>query len=218
MARNQALIEEFIAGNRRWVAETLARDPEFFTRLSGGQQPSCLWIGCSDSRVPVTQILNVGPGDVFVHRNVGNIVSPVDLNCLCTIEFAVNVLKVQDVVVCGHYGCGAVKAAVEDQRHGFTDVWLQGIRTVYDAQREKLESLDGGRRHDRMCEINVLAQVGNVCKTPILRDAWESGNRVAVHGLIYDLRDGLLRDLDVHVAGDEDLTALMERISGAGTE
>lgn len=210
---DDGLIAKLMSGNRRWADETKQRDPEFFARLSGGQAPICLLIGCSDSRVPVSQVLGLGPGDVFVHRNIGNVVPQTDLNCLSVIQFAIEVLQIQHIVVCGHYGCAAVAAAVEDQRHGFVDNWLNGIRAVLEPVQEKINAMaDDRERHDSACEINVLGQVYNVCRTSPVRDAWERGLEVAVHGLIYSIRDGLLRDLHVHVTGPSEVTTLTERL------
>ncbi|MDH3639167.1 MAG: carbonic anhydrase [Gammaproteobacteria bacterium] len=205
------LIEKLIAGNRSWANEIKARDPEYFTRLSREQRPMCLWIGCSDSRVPVSQALGLAPGDVFVHRNVGNIVSHTDLNCLTAIQFAVEFLRVEDIVICGHYGCGAVTAVIEDQRLGLGDYWLHGIRAIYDGLQEKLKTLGDDQGHEYVCEMNVLAQFYNICRTPIVRDAWDRGQRVSVHGLIYSISDGLLRDLGLHVSAADQVAAIMQR-------
>ncbi|MDH3282235.1 MAG: carbonic anhydrase [Gammaproteobacteria bacterium] len=211
--KDRALVERLIAGNRRWANEIKKGDPEFFERLSGEQKPMCLLIGCSDSRVPVDQVLGLAPGDAFVHRNVGNVVSHADLNCLSVIQFAVGVLRIEDVIICGHFGCGAVAAAIEDQRHGLIDNWLNGIRTVCDRVQEKLKTMANDQeRHDYVCEMNVLAQAYNVCRTSTVRDAWDRGQRVSVHGLIYSIRDGLLRDLHLHVSAADQVAEIVERL------
>jgi carbonic anhydrase len=177
------------------------QDPDFFIRLSANQEPRYLWIGCADSRVPANQIVSLQAGDMFVHRNVANLVIHTDLNCLSSIQFAVDVLKVSDIIVCGHYGCGGVLAALRDEKLGLIDNWLrhvQDIRWKHQAQIEALAS--EAERHDRLCELNVIEQVVNVSQTTVVRDAWARGQALAVHGWVYDLRDGLLRDLGLCVS------------------
>ena len=182
--------------NRAWAAEMTARDPEFFARLARQQTPRYLWIGCSDSRVPANQIVGLLPGEMFVHRNVANLVSHTDFNCLATIQFAVEVLRVGHVIVCGHYGCGGVLAALHDRRMGLIDNWLRRIQDVHARHRGEIEALpDESRRHDRLCELNVLAQMENVARTTIVQDAWTRGDDLAIHAWIYDIRDGLLKEL-----------------------
>jgi carbonic anhydrase len=176
------------------------QDPEFFTRLSSQQAPEYLWIGCADSRVPANEIVGLAPGELLVHRNVANVVVHADLNCLSVMQFAVDVLKVEHIIVCGHYGCGGVGAALRDDRLGLVDNWLrhvQDVRWKYLAQLDALP--DEQHRHDRLCELNVVEQVVNVSQTTVVRDAWSRGQSLSVHGWIYDLHDGLLRDLGVSV-------------------
>jgi carbonic anhydrase len=185
-----------------------ARDPKFFERLLAAQKPELLWIGCSDSRLPPDQVVGRLPGEIFVHRNVGNVVVHTDLNCLSVLQYGIEVLKVQHVIVCGHYGCGGVRAATTPQPLGLIDNWLRHIRDVYMANRAELDRIpDPAARQDRMCELNVAAQVANVCHTTIVQDAWRRGQPLAVHGWIYDLRDGLLRDLDLVVESPDQVPA-----------
>jgi len=185
--------------NRAWAAGRLREDPHFFDRLADQQSPKYMWIGCSDSRVPANQITGLDPGEVFVHRNVANVVVQTDLNLLSVLQFAVEVLKVEHVIVCGHYGCGGVKAALENQRFGLIDNWLRQIQIVRDEAREELAELEGEGRFDRMCELNVLAQARNVSKTTVIQDAWQRHQQVDVHSWIYGLGDGLLRNLDAPI-------------------
>jgi carbonic anhydrase len=179
----------------------VADDPEFFTALADRQTPEYLWIGCSDSRVPANQIVGLPPGDVFVHRNVANVVVHTDLNCLSVLQYAVDVLAVRHVIVCGHYGCGGVQAALERARHGLIDNWLRHVVDVEARHAAEIASLPEDRRLDRMCELNVIEQVSNVCQTTIVEDAWERGQELTIHGVVYDLRDGLLQDLGVSRSG-----------------
>ena len=188
---------ELFERNQAWAKATAARDPDFFATLAEQQSPAYLWIGCSDSRVPANQILDLRPGDVFVHRNVANVVVHTDLNCLSVLQYAVEVLRVRDVIVCGHYGCGGVAAAVEGTRHGLIDNWLRHVADVAESHAAELAALGNEERLARLCELNVVEQVANVCGTTIVQDAWARGEDLTVHGLVYDLEDGLLRDLDV---------------------
>ena len=190
-------LDELFARNRRWAEAAVARDPSFFTSLVGRQTPEYLWIGCSDSRVPANEIVDLPPGDVFVHRNVANLVVHSDLNLLSVLQYAVDVLHVRHVIVCGHYGCGGVSAAHANARHGLVDNWLRHLRDVEDKYTEELSALPEERLLDRLCELNVAEQVSNVCETTIVEDAWNRGQKLGVHGLVYDLRDGLLEDLGV---------------------
>jgi carbonic anhydrase len=194
-------ISELFENNRRWAAAVTADDPDFFTGLADRQAPEYLWIGCSDSRVPANQIIGLPPGDVFVHRNVANVVVHTDLNCLSVLQYAVEVLAVRHVIVCGHYGCGGVNAALERQRHGLIDNWLRHVADVEEKHAAEIASLPQERQLDRMCELNVIEQVANVCATTIVEEAWERDQDLTVHGLVYDLHDGLLRDLGVSRAG-----------------
>jgi len=186
--------------NRTWSARMREKDPEFFQRLARAQSPELLWIGCSDSRLPPDQVVGRLPGEIFVHRNVGNVVVHTDLNCMSVLQYGIEVLRVKHVIVCGHYGCGGVHAAMRSEPLGLIDNWLRHIRDVYMAHHRELEPIgDSAERRDRFCELNVAAQVANVCHTTIVQDAWRRGQPLAVHGWIYDLADGLLRDLDLVV-------------------
>ncbi len=192
------MLADLFERNRRWAARQHARDPDFFARLARQQSPKLLWIGCSDSRVPANQVVDLDPGEVFVHRNVANVVVHSDLNCLSVLQFAVEVLRVEHVIVCGHYGCGGVRAALADRQHGLIDNWLRHIKDVWHAHQAELAAIDDAdRRERRLCELNVVRQVANISHTPILQNAWAQGHNVGVHGWIYDVADGLLRDLGV---------------------
>ena len=204
-------LRNLFENNRAWAAEMVRQDPEFFRRLSAQQTPQYLWIGCSDSRVPANQIVGMLPGEMFVHRNVANLVVHTDLNCLSAIQFAVEVLRVGHIVVCGHYGCGGVLAALRDEKLGLIDNWLRHVQDVRSRHREQLDALvDEQRRHDRLCELNVIEQVVSVSQTSIVREAWAQGRALAVHGWIYDIHDGLLRDLEVCVTAEAELQACFE--------
>lgn len=181
--------------NLAWAQAITEKDPEYFQTLSTQQSPEYLWIGCSDSRVPANQIINLSPGQVFVHRNIANVVVHSDLNCLSVIHFAVEVLKVKHIIVCGHYGCGGVMAAMDEKEHGLIDNWLRHIRDVDRFNAKKLEGLDKHERLDALCELNVQEQVTNVCNTPIVQKAWNEGQSLHVHGWIYNIENGLLKDL-----------------------
>jgi carbonic anhydrase len=198
--------------NKAWADRIRKQDPEFFPNLAHQQSPTYLWIGCSDSRVPANQIVGLAPGELFVHRNLANLVVHTDLNCLSVMQFAVDILKVRHVIVCGHYGCSGVQAALRRDRLGLSDNWLRHLQDV----REKHPEGTGGevQASDRLCELNVIEQVANVCHTTIARDAWERGQELTVHGWIYGLQDGLLRDLKVTVADfQETLPAYRAAIS-----
>ena len=188
-------LSSLFAQNRHWAESITQEDPEFFQKLSLQQQPQYLWIGCSDSRVPANEIIGLLPGEVFVHRNIANVVVHTDLNCLSVIQYAVDVLKVKHIMVVGHYGCGGVKAAYRCQRVGLADNWLRHVQDVRGKHDKCLCNLpDEGQRMDRLCELNIIEQVSNVCQTTIVRDAWERGQELTVHGWIYSLKDGLLCD------------------------
>ena len=191
--------------NRAWSSRMQEINPEYFLKLSRLQTPQYLWIGCSDSRVPANEIVGLLPGELFVHRNVANVVVHTDLNCLSVIQFAIDVLKVRHVMVVGHYGCGGVKAALNRDRAGLVDIWLRHVRDVHDKHLTLVDALPAEKRHDRLCELNVLEQVANVCQTFVVQDAWERGQPVTVHGWIYGLKDGLMRDLGFTVHRREDL-------------
>jgi carbonic anhydrase len=196
-------LDHLLANNRAWAADMTRQDPEFFRRLAHQQTPQYLWIGCSDSRVPANQIVGLLPGEMFVHRNVANVVVHTDLNCLSAIQFAVEVLRVGHIIVCGHYGCGGVLAALRDGSFGLIDNWLRHVQDVRWKHSAQLDALDSeAHRHHRLCELNVMEQVLNVSRTTIVRDAWRGGQPVAVHGWIYDIQDGLLRDLDVCITAE----------------
>ncbi len=199
-------IEACFAANKRWAEEAILKDPQYFKRLENLQEPDMLWIGCSDSRLPPNEIIGKAPGEVFVHRNVANLVEHTDVNCLSVLQYAVDVLKVKHVVVVGHYGCGGVRAAMQAKPLGLIDNWLRHIRDVHLWNRDELASIpDFNARVDRLAELNVEAQVANVCHTTILQDAWRRGQKVAVHGWIYALADGFLRDLGMNVESAEQI-------------
>ncbi len=191
--------------NRAWSSRMQEIDPGYFLKLSRLQTPQYLWIGCSDSRVPANEIVGLLPGELFVHRNVANVVVHTDLNCLSVIQFAVDVLKVRHVMVVGHYGCGGVKAALNRDRAGLVDIWLRHVRDVHDKHLALVDTLPPEQQHDRLCELNVLEQVTNVCQTFVIQDAWQRGQPLTVHGWIYGLSDGLMRDLGFTVHRHEDL-------------
>ncbi|MEP6603041.1 MAG: carbonate dehydratase [Spartobacteria bacterium] len=187
--------------NKIWAEGIRQQDPEFFPRLSQQQSPIYLWIGCSDSRVPANQIVGVPPGELFVHRNIANLVVHTDLNCLSVMQFAVDILKVRHIIVCGHYGCSGVNAALRRDRLGLSDNWLRHVQDVREKHENCLANAGNeSAASDRLCELNIIEQVANVCHTSIARDAWERGQELAVHGWIYGLQDGLLRDLNVTVS------------------
>ena len=192
-------LEHLFENNRRWVAQITEKDPEFFQRLSRQQKPQYLWIGCADSRVPANEIVGLLPGELFVHRNVSNVVSLDDPNCLSVIQFAVDVLRVRHIIVCGHYGCGGVEAALEGRKLGLAEQWLKHVGIVRDKHAKELAQIDKDKRLDRLCELNVIAQLRNVGRTSILRDAWERGQNVSIHGWIYAITNGLLQDLGVSI-------------------
>ena len=201
--RNENLFHLFDF-NRAWSGRMQEIDPEFFAKLSHLQSPEYLWIGCSDSRVPANQIVGLLPGEVFVHRNVANVVVHTDLNCLSVVQFAVDVLKVKHIMVVGHYGCGGVRAALNGDRVGLVDIWLRHVRDVHDKHLATVDALPADKRHDRLCELNVIEQVANVCQTFVVQDAWQRGQPITVHGWIYGLKDGLMRDLGFTVRRPED--------------
>jgi carbonic anhydrase len=196
------MLDDLKANNRAWASRMLARDPDFFKRLEQQQGPQYLWIGCSDSRVPANEIVDLAPGELFVHRNVANLAPPQDANYLSVLQFAVDVLKVRHVIVVGHYGCGGITAAVDGQRRGLIDHWLHPIREVAEENRAELEAIaDIHKRYDRLCELNVMRQVKNVASDVFVQDAWARGQALSVHGWVYSLSSGLVNDLDVTVDG-----------------
>jgi carbonic anhydrase len=191
-------VTDLFDNNRRWASRMVAEDSGFFTRLSARQAPEYLWIGCADSRVPANEIVGLLPGEMFVHRNVANVVVHTDLNCLSVLQYAVDVLHVQQVIVCGHYGCGGLRAAIDQKRHGLIDNWLRHVQDVMEKHAGILEAIpDPAGRADRLCELNIIEQVRNVCQTTIVQDAWQRGQELSVHGWVYGLGDGRLQDLEV---------------------
>ncbi len=210
-------VQTLLANNQAWAASMVARDPAFFQKLAQQQAPDYLWIGCSDSRVPATQLVGLLPGDMFVHRNVANVVVHTDLNCLSVLQYAVDVLRVKHIIVCGHYGCGGVQAALQNTKLGLIDDWLrhvENVRSKHDAVLTAIHDETG--RLNRLCELNVVEQVMNVSQTTIVQNAWERGQALAVHGWIYRLQDGLLHDLRVMVtAPDEVSTQYAHAISSS---
>jgi carbonic anhydrase len=191
-------LKYLLENNRAWAAKVTESDPDFFQSLSHQQTPQHLWIGCSDSRVPETQLVGLSPGGMFVHRNVANVVVHTDLNCLSVIQYAVEALQVKHIIVCGHYGCGGVKAALENGNLGLIDNWLRHVQDVIQKHRRALDEIsEEGKRADRLCELNVIEQVSNVCQTTIVQQAWARGQDLTVHGWIYSLEDGLLNDLNI---------------------
>jgi len=198
------MLDDLKANNRAWAARMVSRDPDFFKRLERQQGPQYLWIGCSDSRVPANEIVDLAPGELFVHRNVANLAPPQDANYLSVLQFAVDVIKVKHVIVVGHYGCGGIAAAVDGKRLGLVDHWLHPIREVADCHRAELEAIgDLNKRNDRLCELNVMRQVKNVASDVFVQDAWARGQSLQVHGWVYSLATGLVNDLDVTVKGPQ---------------
>jgi carbonic anhydrase len=206
-------LRHLIENNRAWSEGLRASDPEFFEKLSRQQAPEYFWIGCSDSRVPANQLLGLQPGEIFVHRNVANVVVHADLNCLAATQFAVDVLRVKHIIVCGHYGCGGVRASLLGTRVGLADNWLRHVQDVRNRHETVLVALpDDDARADRLCELNVLEQVVNICQTTIVQDAWARGQALNVHGWVYRLADGLLHDLGLCVVGPDDLAGAYEQV------
>jgi carbonic anhydrase len=205
--------KELFARNIAWSERIRQETPDFFLQLARQQSPAYLWIGCADSRVPANEIVGLLPGELFVHRNIANVVVHTDLNCLSVMQFAVDVLKVRHIIVCGHYGCSGVKAALTRDRIGLADNWLQHVQDVRQKHETKLACVagEGPARCDRLCELNVVEQVANVCRTTIVRDAWARGQELRVHGWIYAIRDGLLRDLRCSAGSAEEAAAACPR-------
>lgn len=204
-------LDNLLKRNRAWATRIRQADPQFFNRLAHQQSPHYLWIGCSDSRVPSTQLVDLAPGEMFVHRNVANVVAHTDLNCLSVMQYAVEVLKVEHVIVCGHYGCGGVQAAVAKSKFGLIDNWLRHVQDVIEKHESVLDGIVGEAERVRLaCELNVIEQVVNVCQTTMVRDAWGRGQELTVDGLIYGLEDGLLRELGICVSNQEEMAASYE--------
>lgn len=207
--------ESLLEGNKEFVANALAEDPAYFDKLAAGQTPPVLWIGCSDSRVPANQITHTQPGDIFVHRNIANVVVHTDMNMLSVLDYAVNILKVKHVIVCGHYGCGGVKAALENKQYGIIDNWLCNIKDIYRLHQDELNGLpDESQRMDRMVELNVIESVFNVCKTSIVQNKWASGAQLGIHGWAYSLQTGLITDLKVSLFKSDQLSEVFKITDG----
>lgn len=203
------VLSSLFENNRNWAQKVHAEDPDFFKRLSNQQSPEYLWIGCSDSRVPANEIIGLPPGEVFVHRNIANQVLHTDANCLSVIQYAVEVLKVKHIIVCGHYGCGGVAGAMEAALSDPINEWLSHVRDIYDKYASVLDGIeDKQTRTEKLCELNVIEQVANVCETPFVKEAWARGQELAVHGWIYALKDGLLRDLHICVRTADELPSI----------
>lgn len=210
-----SVLKNLLEQNRAWAANVTEQDPQFFAKLAAQQSPQYLWIGCADSRVPANQIIGLQPGEVFVHRNVANVVVHSDLNCLSVIQYAVEVLKVRHIIVCGHYGCGGVRAAMQTREFGLIDNWLRHLKDIYSRNRDILEELeDEEARFNLFCELNVLHQVYNVCYTTIVQGAWRRGQSLSVHGWIYGLNDGIIKDLHVEISSAEQVDSLYRMIAG----
>lgn len=202
-------IDDLLENNRRWSQQVTANDPRFFTDLADQQNPKYLWIGCSDSRVEANTIVGLMPGELFVHRNVANLVIHTDMNCLSVIQFAVEVLQVEHIIVCGHFGCGGVQAALETNRHGLIDNWLRHIQDTANLHSQVLDAIDDpDKKLDKLCQLNVAEQVLNVGETTMVLDAWNRGQELTVHGWIYGLKDGLIRDLDISISDEAGLYSL----------
>ncbi|MDP8217838.1 MAG: carbonate dehydratase [Candidatus Theseobacter exili] len=201
------VLKDLFDENRKWAEKIKKSDPDFFTKLSKQQNPEYLWIGCSDSRVPATEIVNKMPGEFFVHRNIANVVVHTDLNCLSVIQYAVEVLRIKHIIVCGHYGCGGIKAAMDNREHGLIDNWLRNIKDVYRLHQDRIDALEKeDEKHDLLCELNVVEQVYNICHTTIVQNAWKSGQNLTVHGWIYSIEDGILKDLNVCISNRDEIS------------
>jgi len=212
MGKFDRALQQLVANNREWAARMIATDSDFFTKLVSQQSPEFLWIGCSDSRVPANEIVGLQPGELFVHRNVANVVVHTDLNSLSVLQFAIDVLGIKHVIVCGHYGCSGVHTAMERRRVGLADNWLRHVQDVHNKHAHLMsESLPSKVRGDRLCELNVIEQVVNVCQTTIVQDAWDRGQELTVHSWVYSLEDGLLRDLGLAVGDLESLPTQLEK-------
>jgi carbonic anhydrase len=207
-----ASITELFTNNRNWAQEMVRREPSFFRRLMAQQSPSYLWIGCSDSRVPANEIVGLAPGELFVHRNVANLVVHTDLNCLSVLQYAVDVLRVEHVIVTGHYGCGGIRAALSGERNGLIDNWLRHVQDVAHAYSKELGTLSGEKRVDRLCEVNVAEQAVNVARSTVIREAWSRGQRVTIHGWVYSLADGIIRDQNVSISSEYELEQVAGRL------
>lgn len=207
----EAFYTKLIENNKEWVNRNLAKDPEFFSRLADGQEPPLLWIGCSDSRVPANEIIGAAPGEVFVHRNIANMVIHTDISMLSVLDYAVNVLKVKHVIVCGHYGCGGVKAAMGNSQIGLIDNWIRHIKDVYRFHYQELDKIENEKeRFNRFVELNVSEQVLDLAKTSIIQTAWKKDQQIHIHGWVYDIRDGLINDLEVTLKDNKSLNQVYQ--------
>lgn len=201
------VLKHLLNKNKNWAEKIKKSDPDFFSNLSKQQKPEYLWIGCSDSRVPANQIVDLLPGEIFVHRNIANLVIHTDLNCLSVIQFAVEVLKVKHIIVCGHYNCGGVQAAIDAKEHGLIDNWLRNIKDIYHTHQSEINALQNeNEKINFLCERNVTQQVRNLCHTTIVQKAWKAGQQLSVHGWIYSIENGILKDLDVCVTGLDEIS------------
>jgi carbonic anhydrase len=201
------VLKNLFEKNKNWAAKVKESTPDFFLNLSKQQKPEYLWIGCSDSRVPANEIVDMLPGEIFVHRNIANLVIHTDLNCLSVIQYAVEVLQVKHIIVCGHYGCGGIQAAMENKEHGLIDNWLRNIKDIYRIPEARIDALrDEKEKIDLLCELNVVEQVANICHTTIVQKAWKSGQELTVHGWIYSIEDGILQDLNVTVTNLDEIS------------
>ncbi len=207
----EAFYKKLLDNNKEWVAKSLEKDPEFFSRLANGQQPPILWIGCSDSRVPANEIIGAQPGEVFVHRNIANMVLHTDMSMLSVLDYAVNVLKVKHVIVCGHYGCGGVQAAMTNKHFGLIDNWIRHIKDVYRFHQDELNAIDDEKaKFDRFVELNVFEQVYDLAKTSIMQAAWDREQEVHIHGWVYDVKDGLINDLKITLKNNDSLSEVYQ--------
>jgi carbonic anhydrase len=207
----ETFYKQLLDNNKKWVESKLNQDPDFFKKLASGQKPPVLWIGCADSRVPANEIIGAQPGEVFVHRNIANMVVHSDMNMLSVLDYAVNVLQVKHVIVCGHYGCGGVQTAMTNKHVGLIDNWIRHIKDVYRFHQDELNAIaDEKQRFDRFVELNVVEQVLDLAKTSIVQGAWERGQNLHVHGWVYDIRDGLINDLDITIRDNTSLSAVYQ--------
>jgi carbonic anhydrase len=203
------VLKNLFEKNKQWATRIKSADPDFFLKLAKQQSPEYLWIGCSDSRVPANEIVDLLPGEIFVHRNIANLMVHTDFNCLSVLQYATDVLKVKHIIVCGHYGCGGVKAAMDKQEHGIIDNWLRNIKDIYRYHQQQIDALETDKeKQDLLCELNVIEQVANVCHTTIVQNAWKSGRELTVHGWIYSIEDGILQDLNVCVANANEISRI----------
>lgn len=205
-------LSHLLDNNKNWAEKIKSRDPEFFSKLSTQQNPEYLWIGCSDSRVPATEIVNLMPGEIFVHRNIANMVIHTDLNCLSVLQFAVDILQVKHIMVVGHYGCGGIHAALSEQENGLIDNWLRHIQDVYRSHRDKLDHLEEEDKISRLCELNVTEQVVNVASSSVVQNAWKRGQSLSIHGWVYGIKDGIIHDLEVTLETLDDLRSFTKQL------